>query len=441
MNVCDVFVAGCGMAGASAALFAVRRGLSVVQAGGTAEIVYASGLFDVYDAADPWRALDSLRAQRPEHPYARLRPDGVRQALEEFLAWLGDHGLPYRTGGDASCRVLTPMGALKRTWAVPATMWPGVEAARTQAPTLLIDFEGLREYSAAQIAAVAGRDWPGLRPARVSFPGSAPHPLLPGVMAQTLELPAHRAALAEAIRPQLRGETHVGLPAVLGTSPAGPGGSLTDDLSARLGVTVFEIPTLPASVPGMRLKVLLENHLEREGVTTRRLTRARTVTPAALPHSQGEGMDEGFRIVLNGQNTQSSPGDGQDGDGENVIYARRVVLATGRFIGRGLLAERQGVRERLLDLPVFQPADREHWHRDDLFDPAGHPINKAGVMIDADFRPVDAAGHLIHPHLYAVGTVLAHQDWVREKCGAGLAVASAHAAIQHMEKTLRQDKG
>lgn len=434
MNVCDVFVAGCGVAGASAALFAARAGLSVVQAGGTAEIVYASGLFDVYDAAEPWRALDKLRAARPEHPYARLRPHEVRGAVEEFLAWLGGKGLPYRTGGDASCLVLTPMGALKRTWAVPATMWPGVEAAQTKAPTLLIDFDGLREYSAAQIAAVAGRDWPGLRAARVTFPNGAPHPLLPGVMAQTLELPAHRAALAEAIRPHLRGETHVGLPAVLGTSPAGPTGSLTDDLSARLGVTVFEIPTLPASVPGMRLKALLENHLAGEGVTTRRLTRARSVKPCALPHG-----GDGFRITLNGQNTQPSPHAGNDGgEDENVIHARRVVLATGRFIGRGLLAERHGVRERLMDLPVFQPADRERWHSEDLFDPAGHAINKAGVMIDEHFRPVDGAGRLIHPQLYAVGTVLAHQDWVREKCGAGLAVASARAAVRHMEEGLRR---
>ena len=137
MKTRDLFVVGCGLAGAAAALFAARRGLSVTQAGGTAEIVYASGLFDVYDAPDPWAALERLRARRPQdeaegrplHPYARLRTAEARRALEEFLDWLGRRGLPYRHNGDAACRVLTPAGGLKRTWAVPATMWPGVEAA------------------------------------------------------------------------------------------------------------------------------------------------------------------------------------------------------------------------------------------------------------------------------------------------------------------------
>ncbi len=440
MKTRDLFVVGCGLAGAAAALFAARRGLSVTQAGGTAEIVYASGLFDVYDAPDPWAALERLRARRPQdeaegrplHPYARLRTAEARRALEEFLDWLGRRGLPYRHNGDAACRVLTPAGGLKRTWAVPATMWPGVEAAAAKSPALLVDFHGLREYSAAQIAAVAGRTWPGLRAARVHFPAPAPHPLLPGVMAQALELPAHRASLAEAIRPLLRGETHVGLPAVLGSSPAGVDGGATGDLAARLGVSVFEIPTLPASVPGMRLKAVLENGLEAEGVDARRLTRARAVLPTPLPDGPHAG-EAGFRVELDGPNTRPDNSDAEENgieeDEEHVVYARQVLLATGRFIGRGLRAERDGVRERLMDLPVFQPPSREQWHSPDLFDPAGHPVDRAGIVVDDAFRPVDITGKVVRPGLYAAGTILAHQDWLREKCGAGLAVATAWAAV------------
>lgn len=407
---CDVFVAGCGMTGASAALFAARSGLSVTQAGSTAEIVFASGLFDVWDDPDPWDALAELREKRPDHPYARLSPRDVRDALETFLDWLGQHGLPYRSGGDKSCEVLTPMGARKRTWAVPETMWAGVEACRTRAATLLADFTGLREYSAAQTTAVAGRDWPGLRSVRLDFPAPVPHPLLPGSMAQSLELDEHRAALAEAVRPHLAPPgmppaLFVGMPAVLGMSHSR---EVTADLEARLGVRIFEIPTLPASVPGMRLKNLFENRLDREGVTPRRLTRALSVEPDG----------EFFRVLLGSQKP------------EEEVRARHVILATGRFVGRGLRAERDGIRERLMNLPVAQPPTREHWHRDDLFDPAGHPVNRAGVMVDARFRPVDHEGRVIHPRLHAAGTLLAHQDWVREKCGVGLALGTARAAVR-----------
>lgn len=405
MNNCDVFVAGCGMAGASAALFAARGGLSVVQAGGTAEIVFASGLFDVYGAPDPWQAIARLAKDQPDHPYARLAPETVRTALETFLRWLGEKGLPYATGGDANCQMLTPMGACKTTWAVPETMWAGVEAVRAKAPTLLVDFAGLREYSATQIAAVAEKNWPGLRPVRLAFPAPAPLPLLPGSMAQALELPDHRTALADAIRPHIRDTAYVGLPAILGTALPGKAHA---DLQARLGLPVFEVPTLPASVPGMRLKSIFETHLAHEGVTTHRLIRALSVTP--------EGS--GYRVALGGQTT------------EREILARHVILATGRFIGRGLRATRDGIRESILGLPVAQPNTRNDWHNDNLFHSQGHPVNRTGVMVDNAFRPVNAQGEVLYPRLHAIGTLLAHQDWIREKCGVGLAVATAWAAVQ-----------
>ena len=64
-----------------------------------------------------------------------------------------------------------------------------------------------------------------------------------------------------------------------------------------------------------------------------------------------------------------------------------------------------------------------------LFDPAGHPVDRAGIVVDDAFRPVDITGKVVRPGLYAAGTILAHQDWLREKCGAGLAVATAWAAV------------
>ena len=43
---CDVTIIGTGMAGMAASLFAVNRGLSVVQVGFTGEIIFASGYLD-----------------------------------------------------------------------------------------------------------------------------------------------------------------------------------------------------------------------------------------------------------------------------------------------------------------------------------------------------------------------------------------------------------
>jgi glycerol-3-phosphate dehydrogenase subunit B len=98
-------------------------------------------------------------------------------------------------------------------------------------------------------------------------------------------------------------------------------------------------------------------------------------------------------------------------------------------MGGGLQADRRRVSEPLFQLPVSQPACRGDWHREDFLDRRGHAINRAGVEVDAAFRPVDAAGRVVHPGLHAAGSILAHQDWMRMKCGSGLAIATAWAAV------------
>ncbi len=423
----DVFVAGCGIAGTAASLFAARAGLGVVQAGSTAEIVYASGLFDVFGVhgtslTSPWQAFAHKAANQPEHPYAKLSANQSRTALESFLAWLGEHGLPYAHGGEKNLLTLTPMGGIKETWAIPQTCWENVPALEQKAPTLLVDFEGLREYSAAQILAVAQPMWPALRAVRLPFNAPSPMPLLPGAMAQSLELPRHAENIAKSIAPHLDNARYVGLPAVAGiANPTQTLQTIATTLSSLAGrdIRVFEIPTLPASVAGLRLKNLFESRMDKEGVIPRRLTRALSV------HTIQEGDKTGWLEVSLGHS-----------EVEEKVLCRHAVLATGRFIGHGLKAERSRIHESIMDLPVAQPASREHWHSPDLFDPAGHPINSAGLMVNNAMRVTDFSGFPLLPNLYACGAILAHQDWLREKCGVGLAVATAFCAIQSIQASL-----
>jgi glycerol-3-phosphate dehydrogenase subunit B len=116
------------------------------------------------------------------------------------------------------------------------------------------------------------------------------------------------------------------------------------------------------------------------------------------------------------------------------VQSRGVVLASGRFIGGGLHADRKRIRETIFDLPVCQPTDRTKWHRRDFLDPRGHPINEAGLETDDDFRPLNGSGRPAFKTLFAAGSILAHQDWIRTKCGAGLAIATAYGAINSFLK-------
>lgn len=420
---CDVMVIGRGIAGMAAAVFAKQRGLRVAQAGVTGESVYTSGVMDVMAVHpvsegklwdDPFAAMRAVSEDDPRHPYSRLSEDEVRAAFGEFLGFFDERGFAYRMAESGNSDVLTAMGTLKRSWAIPETMWAGAEVRRDKKPCLFIGFRGLKGFSPDLLASVQGENWPGLRGAVVEFPGSAEKgEIFPQQMAQALEFSRNREELAEAIRPHLGDAQAVGMPAILGIYHPH---EVMADLSERLGVPVFEIPSLPPSVPGLRLKEAFDSRIVDDGVSLFRQKKVLSVRHDA--DADEFVMEVGFN------------------EPEYTVHARCVVLGTGRFLGGGLFAERRNITESVFGLPVTQPEDRHAWHDKDFLRPGGHAVNRCGVETDECFRPLGEDGAAAYANLYACGAILAHQDWMREKCGCGLAISSAYKAVTAIAETL-----
>ena len=413
---CDLTVIGAGMAGMAATLFAANRGISVVQVGNTSEIGFASGLFDLLGVHpvsegklwdDPWAGISALVKEIPQHPYARLNKEKIQTAFDELLGFLEDAGLPYSRDTDHNARILTHLGTVKTTYCTPRTMWSGVEALKQKRSCLILDFLGLKGFSAGLIARMHKEDWPDLRTARISFPGTEHmDEVLPEHMANALVISQNRKKLARVIRHHVKDAQAVGMPAVLGLyrSP-----KVTSDLTEIIGVPVFEISTMPPSIPGLRLKEAFERGLREK--------RAYYFSQKSVFEAKQETSGK-FRMSIGGIRS------------EQRVLSKGIILATGRFIGGGLSADRKHIRETIFNLPVFQPEKRAQWHREDFLDLRGHLINHAGLEIDDHFRPLDNNGQPAFNTLFAAGSILAHQDWKRMKCGVGLAVATAYGAVK-----------
>jgi glycerol-3-phosphate dehydrogenase subunit B len=409
----DLMIIGAGLAGMAAAAFATRRGLSVALAGAPGESLFSSGLLDllavhpvrdgqVWD--DPFAALAALAADEPDHPYAKVSRPDIEAAFAAFTAFLAGIGLDYHGHDGKNAMVLTPVGTIKHTYRVPAGMWAADAGIRRTPPALIADFEGLKGFSAAQVAQTAGTFWPGLSHVRLPVPGGRPAPY-PEPMAFALESATARDELAKALAPHLRGKEMVGLPAVLGIYRTR---EVLAALTELVGLPVFEIPTIPPAVTGIRLKSAFEEAMPRLGA----VTFFRKLVLAARPEGDGFCCEVGWTAV------------------EARVRARGAILATGRFFGKGLVPHRKGVAEALFGLPVVQPDSRAKWHGEHMFDPAGHGINRAGLATDRRFRPLGADGRPAFANLHAVGSILAGHDWTRQKCGAGLAIVSAFAAVE-----------
>jgi glycerol-3-phosphate dehydrogenase subunit B len=413
---CDLTVIGAGMAGMAATLFAVNRGLSVAQVGSTSEIGFASGLFDlmgVHPIAesrrwdDPWDGIEAVVKDIPDHPYARLKSEEIQAAFEELLKFLEDAGLAYSRHLNRNVRVVTPLGTTKTTHCVPRTMWGGVTALAQKPSCLLVDFNGLKGFSAGLIAETLRNDWPGLHTARISFPGTGhTGEILAEHMANFLVISRNREKLAHLIQPYVKDAQAVGMPAILGLYKSQ---EVAADLTQLIGVPVFEMPTMPPSIPGLRLKEAFERGLREKRpyyFSQKKVFEAK------------QQADEEFKV-----------GAGSAAAGQTIL-SKGVILATGRFIGGGLSAGRKHIRETVFNLPVTQPETRDSWHREDFLDRQGHLINRAGLETDDHFRPLDKNGRPVFKNLFAAGSILAHQDWKRMKCGVGLAVATAFGAVK-----------
>jgi glycerol-3-phosphate dehydrogenase subunit B len=105
-----------------------------------------------------------------------------------------------------------------------------------------------------------------------------------------------------------------------------------------------------------------------------------------------------------------------------------VVVATGGFASGGVeLDSRWAARETALGLPVAGvPAVGADRFRPGYFDE--HPMGRAGVAVDADQRPVDAAGERVLDNVLVAGATLAGAEPWREKSGDGISLATGFRA-------------
>lgn len=412
----DLLIIGAGMAGMSAALFAANRNVDAIVAGGAGGFEYASGLLDLWGASltrkghiskKPWDMIHKLPGFWPNHPLACIDPKTLKTALEELILSLKNQGLIYTNYPKLNTQVVTPFGTVHPTYCLPIPLKANALAWKQKEPCLVLDFKGLREFSAVFFKEAVKKEWKGVKTACIRFPGTRLRTtVFTPFLAKSLETRQVQDELVKRIKPHLNGCSWLGVPAVLGVESSD---AILHRLEAKLGVRIFEIPTSPVSVPGMRLKQALSSAIENSSVRSRSTLRVTKILKKS---------NNGFECLLG------------SGVREVTVKARAVLLATGRFLSSGLKADRNRIYESLFDLPVSQPESRENWHSNVYFDPGGHPVHQAGIETDSNLRPVDQTGQVIYKNLYAAGGILAHQDWMRNRCGSGLSIGTGFHAIQ-----------
>lgn len=412
---CDVLIIGAGFAGMAACARASELGLKTIMAGNSSQLYFASGLFDflgVYPLdpgtllTNPEAGLEFLKKEIPDHPYSKTGLKSILKSFDFITDYLKSAGLEYETSKGRNISVLTAAGTFKPTFLVPETI-KKCQMINKSKNLLIIDFKGLTGFSAKQIAAPLKGKLNSVHTLSIEL---APD--------KTVLHPMHIASMFENndfLKKIAKKISNCGYKADLLGMPAVCGINKSIDILTKLekmtNLDIFEIPMMPPSIPGLRLK----DAFERQFAKQFKNNRVQFLSQAKI---KSEIINEND-FILNAVNQNM----------ETRIKAKYVVLASGRFQSGGLYAHRKQILETVFNLPIHQPAHRNLWHHRNLFEKQGHLINTSGIETDNVFRPVDSDGSIFHKNLYAAGTILAHNDWARLKSGSGVSALSAFTAV------------
>ena len=410
----DVLVIGGGLAGLTSAITAAREGAHVrLLSYKQSTLRQASGLVDVLGytpegegpLTDPFEAIPELP---DEHPYRIVGVDTVREAMSLFDEVATD----YR-GGHTDTNALLPThgGTVKPTSRYPAGAAAGI--ASDDRDVLLVGFESMTDFDAPHVAAhlrAAGVPF-DVQGVTVEFPGDLKADAKVTRYAKLLEHngtvtvrgseQGARDALAARVNREQEDEPRVGFPAVLGDEDAG---GVRAALGEKLGAEIFEVPSGPPSLPGLRLEDALFDALDAAG--------GNFETGNPVVEYDGDDRIEQVYVEKNGAKIP--------------VSATEYVLATGGLVGKGVESDRESVREPVFDCHIPHPEDRYDWFDLDVF--GDHPFAGFGVDPDPELRPLSADGEPEFENLRAAGSVLGGFDFAAEKSGSGVSIATGYHA-------------
>ncbi len=407
----DVLVIGAGLSGLMAAAKAAEQGKKVlIAAKGMGALSLSSGCIDLWGyslddphrvCADPLSEVVKLNDVNPGHPYVRVQ-DVIQESLNFFQEICVQNDNPYFTNGGANWVLPTALGTTRPTFLAPKSMALGSLSSLDR--ILVVGFKELKDFYPEVLAANLKRSGElkescELATAVINVGAEEQNP---NTLAYRLEQAETMNRVISQLKPLLKPGTTLLFPPVLGDRRDS---QVTANLAKELGCQVYETTNIPPALPGQRLQNNLLLHLRLGGVEIINgcIVKSAKVSGKRCAWVTAAGLHREF-----------------------TICAQTYVLATGSFLGGGLEAGPESVRECIFDLPV-KTAEGKRSNRGFL-DIEGHPFSKFGVAVNECLQPVDSEGQVLIENVLVTGANIAGSNYPVEKCGNGVAIATGYKA-------------
>lgn len=427
----DFLIIGSGIAGLTAARMLLEAKKDVLVASkSTGASWLSSGAIDVasylpersknnYKSAQV--CIEEIIQTRSNHPYSRIGKNAVVAALKDFADAMRMSSLAYSGTLDHNIMLTTMLGTLKPTCLAPPLIYAGKAADLSGKSILIVSIKGYPDFNAGYYAKALQHALKlmNMNPIQevktidVSLPSLENHAnLLSMTLARKLEqekildefITQIRLA-AGAYKPDL-----VGFPPILGVDHST---EVASTLNKSLNAEIYEILAFPPSVPGYRLQRAQERLLVKLGGTI--LNNLRVLKP-------------------NIQNGNIKSVNARHGEYKTIeIEAKTYILATGGFIGGGLLEKGNYLHEPLFNLPLFdlqgkniQYARFQTLLSSQVLPSDGHNFIACGAKVNEELQPVNDSNDVVYSNLRAIGGVLSGYNYIAEKSGLGVAISTGY---------------
>ena len=421
----DVAIIGGGLAGLTCGIALQQRGKRcVIINNGQAAIDFASGSLDLLSRMPDGSTVENinenltaLRTALPAHPYSLLGAEKVIAKAQDFERLANALNLDLIGSSEKNHWRVTGLGSLRGAWLSPNSV-PTVQGNETfpHKRIAVLGIEGYHDFQPQLLAANLVLN-PQFAHCEVTS-GFLNIPQLDELrqnarefrsvnIAQLLE---HKLAfndLVSEIIESAQGANAVLLPACFGLENQEFMNALRDATKLAL----FELPTLPPSLLGMRQRIQLRRKFESLGGLMI------NGDSALNAHFEDDRVHCIKTRLLE----------------DEEIIADNFVLAAGSFFSKGLVSEFDKIYEPVFESDIigvegFNDKDRFSWTNHRFANP--QPYQSAGVAIN-EYCQVQKCGQFL-ANLYAIGNVIGGFNALELGCGSGVAVVTALAVADEI---------
>jgi glycerol-3-phosphate dehydrogenase subunit B len=357
---------------------------------------------------EPVIGVRQLIADNPDHPYARAGMAALQDGSALLLEWLREAGFNWQGTLARNLLLPTATGTPKPSCLVPTSMAAG-DLHRDE-PIVFCGFDGYQDFVPELAAANLSHAWNDGRQTvnavRVALPGMKPDRLFTSIdLARSFEDATFRRDVAGRLRRAVKDDgARLGMPAVLGLTHDA---DVHAEFEKETGHPVFEIPTVPPSVLGLRLFDRLRRHLQETGVE---------MIWAAPAHDAEVSNGRCLRIHL------------KSAGREQPVEAKAFILALEDAVDGAWRAGPHTVRDPLFHQVLAHHATPAERTDESLFQ--SQPFAAIGYPVSDRLQPVDRDGRPLASNVFVAGGGMAGYDPTGIKARGGMAIATGYRAAQ-----------